>query len=462
MSDQEHDHEHEHDGACCHGAGGEAGPPPRDPAAASLAAALRTSFVLLGVAMVAAVLAFLQTGLVSVAPGQTAIRTMFGRVVGTTRSGLAINLPRPIGRIDLVPVGERTVQVGDFWMFEKPEDRLKSLDKREVPRGGLRPGWDGALLTGDRNLLHVRLDCTYRIGRSGSSLEADEPVLLYWRNVPRSPDGAMPDPNELMRSALATAALRAAATRTADALQREPKGLEQAVLRLAQERLDELAAGIVLRTVKVVASTWPLRTRADYLQATAASSEAEKLRNTAVGEARRRLEAAAGPAYVKLVGSGDDVIAGRGGAGGGEPNADYDLIGRYDAAVRRGDAPAAATLLERIDNVLVSGSTVGEASRIIAEAQGYRTAAVEVVKQRVRRFQELLPAYEKAPDFVTRRLWAEAREEILSSPQAEKHYIPPGDGKTVLRIDRDPEIVRQIRRAMLEKPKDSATDEPKP
>lgn len=457
-----HDHAHQHERddhdplSCCahgHDDGGEI--EIRDPAGASLAAALRTSFALLGVLMVVAVLFFLQTGFVSVAPGQAAVRTVFGKVVGTTDRGLAINWPRPIGGIEIVSVGERSVQTSDFWMRTNPQEATKKLRDRTMPRGGLMPGLDGALLTGDRNLLHMRLNATYQIGRSADA-PAGEPVLLYWQNVPRAQEGPNAgelDANGLMQSILAEAAIRSAAVWTADALQRSRQAdFEERVKKLAQQRLDAMACGIVIGKVMIDEKAWPLRTLVDYDAAARAISEAEAERSKATAEALRLLNATAGPAYVKLVGNPDDIIRARASAGERDANAEYDLIGRYE----RASGPEAAALLERIDRVLMSGSTVGEASRVIAEAQGYRTGTIEAVKQRVKRFNELLPAYLKAPSFTMRRLWDETREEILSSPKVEKHYIATESGKTIIRLDRDPDIAREIRKAMMEKAKEGA------
>ncbi len=476
----EHEHEHEHDEPCgcgqdgsperqeghdplsCCAHGEDDGPEIeiRDPAGASLASALRTSFLLLGVLMVVAVGFFVQTGFVSVAPGQAAVRTVFGKVVGTTQRGLAINWPRPIGGIETIGVGERSVGLDEFWMHTTAEESGKKLRSREVPRGGLRPGLDGALLTGDRNLLHMRLKATYQIGRSADA-PAEDPILLYWRNVPRAregPNAGQLDANGLMKSVLAEAAIRSAGAWTADALQRSAlksfegvaTGFEERVKKLAQQRLDALGCGILLGKVMIDEKAWPLATLADYDAANRAISEAEAKRSNATAEALRVLNATAGPAYVKLVGNPDDIIRARPGSGPGDASAEYDLIGRYE----RSSGAEAAALLDRIDAVLASGSTVGDASGVIAEAQGYRTSTIEAVKQRVKRFNELLPAYRKAPSFTMKRLWDETREEILSSAKVEKHYITSGAGRTVLRIDRDPAITRAIRRALMETSKE--------
>ncbi|MGB2824329.1 MAG: hypothetical protein WBF17_25365, partial [Phycisphaerae bacterium] len=334
MAERDHDHDH--------GAhrGGDAGPEQfTDPGSRHLAAALQTSFRLLGAIMLFGVAVFLGMGFEFVQPGQVAIRTVFGRVVGITPEGLAYNWPAPIGRIDKVNVGERTTAIDEFWMNETKEDQLQpNLRKRSIPKGGLRPGLDGAVLTGDRNLLHVRLECKYAVDRTGYELPwtdplvADHPFVEFvrrspdpaetvaaarerWlsevsRNVPSrlaSADAAQPlrlaagemrftcatppallyrmhvrDAGEMVRSALCEAAIRAAALRTAFGLQRTGQAeFEDEVRTSAQATLDAMKSGILVRSVKLRHSTWPLRTLPDYDAAMQAISDAQTLRSKA-------------------------------------------------------------------------------------------------------------------------------------------------------------------------------------
>jgi len=419
-----------------------------DAGARQLAAALRTSFRLLALLMVFGVAAFLAMGFQSVRPGEVAIRTVFGHVVGTTTEGLAYNWPAPIGRIEKIPVGERTITVDDFWMNETRKDQLEpNLRKRKAPRGGLRPGWDGALLTGDRNLLHMRLRCTYALSRQWDPAREIDPVLRYRENVS--------DANEFLRSALCGSAIRAAAIRTADGLQRTDRAaFESDVRALAQRSLRQLRSGIQVRTVKVVNSTWPLRTLTDYDAAQQAVNEAETLRNNARSVAVALLNSTAGPVAARLlVGDPAKVIAaGRetvSPGAGTRPAGDDDLVGRYNDALRRGDKTRAGELLRLVENVLVSDATEGQVRRVLREARSYRAGTIQGVKSRVAHFKKNLPAYRRNPAFMLDRWWMETREAILGQATAEKHYIPPGGPKTVLRISRDPEIIRQTDRARM-------------
>jgi len=221
----EHDHDHEHDD----------NHPPldgrTDQAAASLAGALHASFRLLTVIMVLVGVAFLLTGFKSIQPNQKGVKKLFGRIIGTSGEGLAYVWPFPVGEIEVVKTQALNLKIDDFWMFEKPEDVGKPLNARQTDSEGLRPGMDGAALTGDQNLLHFRLTCNYFI---------DNPVH-YVSNAG--------DAEELLRAVICQATIHAAAHRTGDGLIREPaEAFQEEIQRLAQEKLDAITCGITIRT----------------------------------------------------------------------------------------------------------------------------------------------------------------------------------------------------------------------
>ena len=139
-------------------------PTPDDAAGQSLANALRVSFRLLTLIMVGVFVAFLLTGFQSVQSGETGIIKVFGRTVRTTGPGLAYNWPWPVGRIEIVRTGDRTLVVDSFWLHVREQDLHKPISElRPRGEGGLRPGWDGAVLAADRNLVHMKLKCVYRV-----------------------------------------------------------------------------------------------------------------------------------------------------------------------------------------------------------------------------------------------------------------------------------------------------------
>jgi membrane protease subunit HflK len=404
-----------------------------DPAGQSLAKALRASFRLLSAIMGLVLVLYLLSGVKSIQSYQVGIKRLFGRVVGVAEQGLAYVWPFPVGSIEIVDIRQQRLTVDDFWMHETPEEKTHDLLSR-AGSTSLRPQTDGALLTGDRNLLHIRLACNYQVTDPRS----------YVANVGAAADSQEATPAaELVRSAICGAAIRAAAVRTADALQRtERDQFAMEVGMLAQQELDSLKAGVQISKVLLTNATWPIEALRTYVEAQNAVSEAEKKTNEARAEAEKILNAAAGASYRLLVGEQEQADASTQPADAAE--APVNLIGQYVKALESGDGQKARQLMERIDEVLVSNDTGGEASKIIAEARSYRTATIQRVKSRADRFNELLPEYRKTPELMLQRLWATVREDILNFPTVEKFYISPGGEKTVVRINRDPDVVKEI------------------
>ena len=430
-----------------------------DPAARSLADALRLSFRLLTAIMIFVVLAFLLTGLKTIEPNEVGIVTVFGRVVRTAQPGLTYNWPFPIGEIEEVLTSERKLIVENLWMHETERDKATPLAQRRSQGKGLRPGWDGAVLTGDRYLLHVKLGCSYRVA---------DPVAFgkyaqdaYTARYPGAKDAQIIQPvDETIRSAVCSAAVRAAATQTTDGLLgREQGSFTREVRKLAEAALRDMATGLTIVRLELGASRWPLEANAAYLAAQSASSNADRLKSEARSKAEEVLRKAAGENYEKLVGVPWRIGEAGGQGAGGEQDTDRpnNLIGRYAAARDAGDSAQAERLLKQIDQVLLSATTGGEAAAMIAQARSYETNLVQSIQARVVEFEKLLPEYKQSPDFTIKRLWADARDEIFEAPSAEKWNLAMGRGKTktIVVIGKDPDIVRKQTQEKLQADKEA-------
>ena len=413
----------------------------------SLANALRVSFRLLMVIMVFVAIAYLWTGFAGVDSTELGIKLLFGRIVGTAAPGPAYTWPFPVGEIELIDATEKALTIDDFWMHETPEDKTQTeeLQKRKSQGGGLRPGWDGALLTSDRSLLHVKLICKYKVTNAED----------WKKNVTNE--------KETIRSIVCSAAIRSAATRTADSLQRlEKAAFLNDIHRLAQAGLDRLHCGIEINAVQLAKNgiTWPLGALGAFDDVTRASNAMEAAIDAARGEAEDILNAAAGPSYRKLVGEPwKPAQPGRWESPDGDDGRKRDLIGQYAAAVADGQTEQAALLLERIEEVLLTEAT-GEASKIIAEARARSTEIKQQAESRADRFEQVyrqLPKDPAARKLMIERLWAEVRDEVLNSPTVEKYYLRPGPGGTVLIIPRDADIAKRVRQEHLR-----AAEEEKP
>ena len=384
--------------------------PEIDPAAKSLADALRVSFRLLGVIMIFVFGAFLLTGVRSIKSNERGIVKVFGRVVGTVDQGLAYNWPFPIGEIETIKIKKGQVGVDSFWMSETPEDRAQTDLLSRRSSGVLVPGKDGALLTGDRNLLHVKLKCNYEIRepiayKSGIAVNLWEAEEKHDKSDYEH-DAQVEALEEALRAIICNEAIKAAARRTADGIQRdeqveflsEIRDGTQAELRVLLGITDIAREGIAVSEILMVNKTVPLRALRAYDDAQRANTNKESKINAAKAEAVSILNKAAGPSYRVLVGDpyGATTVARTSGREG--ESSGTGLIQQYNAARESGDEVAAAALLEEIDTRLLSNDTLGDASRILSEAQADKTETIEEARGRYRRFVKLLPEFKKSPN----------------------------------------------------------------
>ena len=437
---------------------------PMDAAGRSLADALRLSFRFLSLIMIVVLVAFALTGLTQVQPNECGVRLLFGRIDGAGSGavigeGLTWSWPEPIGRIVKVNVGQRELAIDEFWFHESPADALKPLRDKLPPSEGLRPGRDGALLTGDRGLVHVKVRCFYTIRHRGDVPDPDA-VLAFLANVR--------DPAEMVRSAVCNAAIDAAATRTVDAIYPTgQKDFADAIAERAQQHLDRFASGLQIQQILVPTSTVPLEAVGAFDAVTSARQDADRKENKAMGEATLLLLNTAGASWAKLVGNPGPVRGLETSTRPAEP-----LLVRYararerlDAARRQaagaaGAAQAAALrdqqaaqaeaddLLKQIDQVLMSNETGGAVAQIFVSARAYRDTIVQRVDAWARTFEELLPRYQATPALLMSRLWEDVRSEVLNRPTNEAYYLT-GAGRTFLQIGRPPETARRIRREFL-------------
>lgn len=422
---------HNHDN-CLHAHRHDADEPViQDAAAESLAKALKSSFRLLSLIMILVLAAFLATGLKTIKQNQKGIVKIFGRVVEVKGPGLALVWPFPVGEIDVVDVSIRKFEMDDFWIHETARELATPWEQRQPYRGGLKPGLDGMLITGDRALLHMKLACAYQV---------ENPVKFR---------ESMVEPEQAVRSVICSAAIKAVAHRTADAIMSgESAALVNEIKNAANTALGEdgLDCGMVITTLSLPqhSPTWPLGARDAFNKAQNASNVREGKINDARGSARRSLLSAAGVAYEKLVGKIDAKK---------KPDK-LPRIEAYIQARKSGNEQEAARILAEIDKVLLSGETGGEAKAIIEDAKAYQTWLVQAVQGRAEKFKKLLPEFRKYPEMMVQRLWAETVEEILNSPTVEKIVLNVGDQKIVIQTNQPPAVARRMLEEALKKSKE--------
>ncbi|MCE5325688.1 MAG: hypothetical protein LLG01_04685 [Planctomycetaceae bacterium] len=226
-----HDHDHhDHEGPCCHDE-------PADAGQKHLADALRVFFLVLTFVMVCVVVYFVFSGITTIHPQYRGIKKVFGKAIEPAiAEGLSITWPFPIGEIEKVSIREETVRIDDqFFILENPAEVGKPLSQRRSRSAGLDPAVDGALLTGDQNLLHARLTCKYVVAdpiavRATLPLDLAEPEMS--KRQAFNP--------EILRNIVCAATVKAMASRTGMGFKEDRAGLEKEIAEDAQRRMNVL------------------------------------------------------------------------------------------------------------------------------------------------------------------------------------------------------------------------------
>lgn len=170
MSDEHdhshHDHDHEHEPA-------PAAPEPamvEDAGSRALAEALKSSFFIVKLVMLAMLAFFLFSGFFKIGPNEKAIILRFGAPVGDANkallgSGLHWSFPYPIDEVVRIPYSEiQQVKSTVGWYFTTPEQEALETINNQNPGGpSLNPAVDGYVIAGDGNIIHTRATLYYRI-----------------------------------------------------------------------------------------------------------------------------------------------------------------------------------------------------------------------------------------------------------------------------------------------------------
>jgi membrane protease subunit HflK len=154
MSDHEH---HDHPLA----------PETRDAGSQALSEALRSSFIIVQIAMATLIVVIILSGVFTVGPQEKAVILRFGKPLGEGQkmllgAGLHWSYPQPIDEIIRIPITEiQKVTSTAGWYQTTPEQELAGTEPPAGP--SLDPRTDHYVITADRNIIHTRAFISYRI-----------------------------------------------------------------------------------------------------------------------------------------------------------------------------------------------------------------------------------------------------------------------------------------------------------
>ena len=407
-----------------------------DPANQSLADALNILLKILyaGVALLA--IAYVFSGMTRVNEGERGIRLLFGRKVQTDlEPGLRWGPPYPFGEVLRVPTqGVETLELDrEFWVRTPPTEPGKpapTLDQMQAgASNSLKPEHEsGSIVTGDGNLVHAKWSVQFR--RSD--------IANYAQNTRREQEGLM------VRMAARRGVVRACSEAPIEALLRQSPGQTNSVAvrarDVAQQTLDAANAGIEITQLTMTEVTPPLWVRKDFDKVQTSTTQSQKALETAQTDRTTTLNGAAGDLAGWLI----------------------ERIDEYELALAQNDQPRADAVLasinrgllgEPVDTGGVPRRVSGDVTRVVSEAQAYRSESVSRAKREASRFAAKLEQFSSNPLVMVTQEWSTHVGPFVNQPTVQKMMLPPtasGDA-LVLALNRDPFSLREMERAMKER-----------
>lgn len=400
-----------------------------DPANQSFADALRLSFRILQLGMLALVAVFLFSGFQTVEEGDIGVKTRFGAIVGTpgleqVGPGLHPFWPYPVGEVVIVPQTRNVELLKAFWPLEKNARKVENpkranIDENRSENEQLRAGVDGYLMTADGDLAHCEVRASYAI----------EDAASFLREL--SPEQA----DRLVKNALERGVVLVGATLTLNDfidLREEPA---DRVKQRAQQTLDSLDSGIEILDVTLGQRTAPLAIRAQYRDVQKAREDAKEQIDRAHQEVAKQFTAVAGEqAYSDLI----------------------KLINEYSIALTSGDDEKADAAMLRIGDRFEQEDVGGDSARIINQAMAYQSALETRLGSELRRIETLAPTYQENPREFTRRLWLETYRDVFNNDQLEVFSVPLNLNHLDLAIQSSEDVMQLRRDAELDRKKAAA------
>jgi regulator of protease activity HflC (stomatin/prohibitin superfamily) len=418
-----------------------------DPANKSLADALRIAFRLLQLSIVLMVGLYLASGYQQVEEGQRGVRILLGRIdQENIPPGPNWSAPAPLGDMLRINTGVQGFELKEsFFPRLTPEEEKVLSDPKMREQGlsggaqSLDPDFDGQLLTADGSIVHTRWRITYKRTEDGRSLRnlADEAGAPRAMEQPREWDRLTPE-QRLVAAAVQRGIVMVASRMSIDQVlagsAREPAREE------ANRLLERLDAGIRVDTVEMTDKMPPRPVIKNFNDVQAAQAEAARTIEEARGDARQRLAATAGEAATVLL----------------------SLIDRYETLLAKGETSQADATLSlihdammrrpvEIDGQRMEQTVSGAVAQRVSEAEQFRTSVVTRAEADARVFEAKLQAYRANPSVFLSNEWTDAVRTFMRRDNVQTVALPSDLSRTVLLINRDPELQRLLEQERLER-----------
>jgi len=433
----------------------------------SLAEALRLIHRLILIVMIGLVALFFFSGFRQVNETERGVRLLFGKAVSAELSpGFRFSWPRPVGDIRKVDVAQQDILIHKaFYPPINENMQIRSIRDLGIGSYNLDPKVAGSVITGDGSLAHLRLNAEYQIENPVAYLEnigddatADRIVTSVVQQAAVRVVSETTIDELLLRRGSIAAPVESTPTENADqpaegeAAPAEPIAapvmggseidIEVRMREIAQDSLDAIKSGVRITRIAIFEATPPARLTMAFDKVQQSRYDASKTVDAAKLIYDGTLNAAAGAAYKPMLA----------------------LIDQYGQQLDAGEADSASETVETIFALLrgeyadkpltVNGidyGTVrasGEASKAISEAQQYRFTARKQAEEIASTFRAKLSQYRANRKVFMAREWAEAMEQFAGRPYVDVFMMPDGTQDLSLLLNADPDVVRDIQRAI--------------
>jgi len=380
-----------------------------DAAGRSLSEALRTSFFVLKLIMLALVIFVIKSGFQTIGSDEVGIVLRFGKIRGqgedrilTSRAWPYWIYPYPIEQLIKIPVEKNvTVNIDSFWYFQTAEEKLSGAKMVKYPSQPLKPLFDGYNMVrgekredrlglggeGDYNIVHSKWTLEYQISNPEKffkNIYVDEVKSgeIYFDVMKKS---LKPLLTNIVESSVVTAMVNY----TIEEVKYEKISTITANVRnLIQEKLDKIESGIKVVSLNFDESTWPLQVDQAFQAYLSASLIMKQQVTQAQTDARTRLNEAGGIVAEELL----DAVK--------DPNSPQ----------------------EKLD--VLWAQLAGKSQNILAQARAYRTSVVTRAEANAKYLIQILPEYQKRPELIIQDIYTTAIEQILERAD-EKIILQP-------------------------------------
>lgn len=370
----------------CPTAGGTPVPQKNSAATLALEESLRSTFAILKYIMLILLIFFCLSGLFFVQEGSVAVHTRFGRILDG-------------------PGGAVSGPGGPYFAFPSPIDEVIKIPTTLQEINLLHTFWlhnEGALLTGDKNIVHGKWSATFRIRHDVNGEHNQIDPLLFVKN-----SGNMDNGRLMVRSVLEQAVVQIIGRSRVENFY-QGKIQINAVRRLAQQSLDRLQSGITLTSVALRERTVPAEVSNDFQAVIRAESDKARKIESARQMRTKIMNRVAGSGYRILLHSLETFEKGRQ-TGGGKAIKDIEIF---------------------INDLLLSDEVGGKVASIMQEAAIYRTKTIQSLRGSANRFQEMLALYNENPQFFKHRQTQDVLDRIFQG-DIQSYSLPPGDNKSL-------------------------------